>query len=57
MQGFSYAEDLADEEKAREFYEAFIAKYPNDDFVDDAQILLQTLGKTDEEIFQQLEKK
>lgn len=57
MQGFTYAEDLGDEEKAREFYEAFIAKYPNDDFVDDAQILLETLGKTDEEIFQQLEKK
>ncbi|WP_020537596.1 tetratricopeptide repeat protein [Lewinella cohaerens] len=55
MQGFTYAEDLGDEEKARELYEAFIAKYPNDDFVDDAQILLETLGKTDEEIFQQLE--
>ncbi|WP_367389885.1 tol-pal system YbgF family protein [Lewinella sp. LCG006] len=57
MQGFTYAEDLGDEEKAREFYEAFIAKYPNDDFVDDAQILLETLGKSDEEIFQQLENK
>jgi TolA-binding protein len=55
MQGFTYAEDLGDEEKARELYEAFIAKYPNDDFVDDAQILLETLGKSDEEIFQQLE--
>lgn len=55
MQAFTYAEDLNDEEKARELYEAFIAKYPEDDFVDDAQILLETLGKSDEEIFQQLE--
>lgn len=55
MQAFTYAEDLGNEEKAREIYEAFIAKYPQDDFVDDAQILLETLGKSDEEIFQQLE--
>lgn len=55
MQAFTYAEDLGDAEKARELYEAFIAKYPEDDFVDDAQILLETLGKSDEEIFQQLE--
>lgn len=57
MQAFTYAEDLNDEAKARELYEAFIAKYPEDDFVDDAQMLLETLGKSDEEIFQQLEGK
>ncbi|MEL7222353.1 MAG: tetratricopeptide repeat protein, partial [Bacteroidota bacterium] len=57
MQAFTYAEDLKNEEEARKLYEAFIEKYPEDDFVDDAQILLSTLGKTDEEIFQALEKK
>ena len=55
MQAFTYAEDLNDEEQARILYERFIEKYPNDDFVDDAQILLETLGTSDEEIFQQLE--
>ena len=56
MQAFTYAEDLNNEEEARRLYEAFIEKYPEDDFVDDAQILLSTLGKTDDEIFQALEK-
>lgn len=55
MQAFTYAEDLNDEVQARALYERFIEKYPDDDFVDDAQILLESLGKTDEEIFQQLE--
>ena len=54
MQAFTYGEDLNDEAKAKELYEAFIAKYPNDDFVDDAQILIETMGKTDEEIFESL---
>lgn len=56
MQAFTYGEDLNDEAKAKELYEAFIAKYPDDDFVDDAQILIQTMGKTDEEIFESLGK-
>lgn len=55
MQAFTYAEDLQNEEQARLLYERFIEKYPEDDFVDDAQILLQSLGKSDEEIFQQFE--
>lgn len=55
MQAFTYAEDLKDEEQARALYERFLEKYPEDDFVDDAQILLDNLGKSDEEIFQQLD--
>lgn len=54
MQAFTYGEDLGNEVKAKELYEAFIAKYPNDDFVDDAQILIETMGKTDEEILESL---
>ena len=56
MQAFTYGEDLNDDAKAKELYEAFIAKYPDDDFVDDAQILIETMGKTDEEIFESLGK-
>jgi TolA-binding protein len=46
MQAFTYAEDLQNEEQARIIYERFIEKYPEDDFVDDAQILLENLGTT-----------
>lgn len=55
MQAFTWAEDLQDIEQARLHYQAFIDKYPNDDFVDDAQILLDNLGKSDEEIFNSLQ--
>ncbi len=53
LQGFTYDNDLKDLEKARALYTAFIEKYPNDDFADDTQFLLDNLGKDDEEIIQQ----
>lgn len=56
MQAFTYGEDLKQIDKAKALYEAFIQKYPEDDFVDDATVLLSTMGKSDEEIFQQLGK-
>ncbi|MCB0638773.1 MAG: tetratricopeptide repeat protein [Lewinella sp.] len=55
MQAFIYAENLGQPEQAKTLYEKFIAKYPNDDFADDAQALLDNLGKSDEEILQGLE--
>jgi TolA-binding protein len=36
-------------------YEAFLKKYPNDDFADDAQFLLKNLGKSPEEIIKGFE--
>lgn len=53
LQGFTYDNDIKDMEKAKEIYTAFIEKYPNDDFADDTQFLLDNLGKDDEEIIQQ----
>lgn len=50
LKGFTLDNDLGRLEEAREVYEAFLAKYPQDDFADDAQFLLDNLGKTDEEI-------
>ena len=35
----------------------FCKQYPNDDFADDAQVLLDNLGKKDEEIIDNLTKK
>ncbi|MEM1216071.1 MAG: hypothetical protein AAGJ82_10320, partial [Bacteroidota bacterium] len=57
MQAFIQTEDLKNEDEARRLYELFLEKYPEDDFVDDAQMMLDNLGKTDEEIFQALEEK
>lgn len=57
MQAFTYDEDLNDDEKARRYYQTFLERYPNDDFADDAALLIENLGKTEEEIIKQLEQK
>ena len=55
MRAFTLEEDLKRTEDARALYQLFLQKYPQDDFADDAQILLDNLGKTEEEILQQFE--
>jgi tetratricopeptide (TPR) repeat protein len=57
MQAFTYDEDLNDDEAARRHYQAFLERYPNDDFADDAALLIENLGKTEAEIIKQLEQK
>lgn len=57
MLGFTYDEDLGDLEKARTTYNDFLQKYPTHSFADDTQMLLENLGKSDEEILKELEKK
>jgi len=57
LMAFTLDNDLQRHEEAKELYETFLAKYPNDDFADDTQFLLQNLGKTDEEIIQSFEDK
>jgi TolA-binding protein len=57
MQAFTYDDNLKQIDKAREAYERFLKQYPNDDFADDAQVLLDNLGKKDEEIIDNLTKK
>lgn len=57
LKAFTYDNNLNDVENARENYEAFLAKYPEDDFADDTKFLLENLGKTDEEILEALTKK
>jgi len=54
---FIYDNDLGEMEKAKETYEVFIQKYPNSEFADDAQFLLQNIGKDDAEILESLLKK
>ncbi len=50
MRAFTLDSDLKQLDEARSLYEQFIAEYPEDDFADDAQVLLDNLGKDDEEI-------
>ncbi|MCB9288332.1 MAG: tetratricopeptide repeat protein [Lewinellaceae bacterium] len=57
MQAFTLDSDLRQLDKAKALYEKFIADYPEDDFVDDAQILLENLGKDDEEIIRSFTEK
>ncbi len=55
MHAFTLDNDLKRYDEAKVLYEAFLKKYPNDDFADDAQFLLKNLGKSEEEIFKALE--
>lgn len=51
---FIYDNDLGEMEKAKETYEVFIKKHPNSEFADDAEFLLQNIGKDDAEILEAL---
>ncbi|MCF8306417.1 MAG: outer membrane protein assembly factor BamD [Ignavibacteriales bacterium] len=52
MAGFIYANELNDLNRAKDNYELFLLKYPQSDLADDAEMELQNLGKTPEEILQ-----
>ncbi len=54
MQAFTYDDDLNEYGRARALYEQFLERYPEDDFADDAQVLLDNLGKNEQEIIEQL---
>lgn len=57
MLAFTYDDELGNIDKAREYYMEFLEKYPSDPFADDAQVQLQNLGKSDEEVMNALQKK
>jgi TolA-binding protein len=57
LKGFIYDNMLQDLEKAKNAYIDFIKKYPTHAFADDAQVLLQNLGKSPEELIKQFEEK
>ena len=57
MKAFTLDNDLQKLDEAKLAYEAFLQKYPNDDFADDAQFLLKNLGKSPEEIIKGFEGK
>lgn len=57
LRAFTLDNDLKKPEEARPIYEAFLQKYPNDDFADDTKFLLENLGKSDDEIIESFNKK
>ncbi|MEP7266824.1 MAG: tetratricopeptide repeat protein [Saprospiraceae bacterium] len=57
LKAFTYDNELHDIENARLYYEEFGKRYPTHDFADDAKVLLQNLGKSDQEFLQSIQKK
>lgn len=56
LQGFIYDNDLGDYVNARKSYESFLLQFPNDEFADDAKVLLQNLGKSPEDLLKSFQK-
>jgi outer membrane protein assembly factor BamD (BamD/ComL family) len=57
LKAFVYEDQLQDYENARINYELFLSKYPDSEFADDAEVSLQNLGKSPEELIRQFEQK
>jgi len=54
---YIYENMLRNLDKAQELYILFIEKYPHHDFANDAQMALNNLGKTPEQMVKEFEKK
>jgi outer membrane protein assembly factor BamD (BamD/ComL family) len=57
MKGYTYDNDLEMKDSAVVFYNAFLRSYPRSEFADDAQFLLENIGKTNAEIIEEFERK
>ncbi len=57
LQGYVYENNLGNLQKAKEIYQEFLDKYPNDEFADDAQVSIQNLGKSPEQLIKEFEEK
>ncbi len=57
LKGFILEDDLQNETAARNVYEEFLKKYPDNELAKDVQFLLDNLGKSNEEILQEIQTK
>jgi outer membrane protein assembly factor BamD (BamD/ComL family) len=57
LKAYVYENNLGQLNKARYYYQEFIDKYPDNDFADDAEISIQNLGKSPEELIKEFEEK
>lgn len=56
MKAFTYENVMGDVVKANEFYNKFLAKYPDHELADDATSAIKYLGKSPEEMVREFEK-
>jgi TolA-binding protein len=57
LQGYLLDNYMNDDAKAKGIYEQFLAKYSSGSYVADAKAAISNLGKTDEELIKEFEKK
>ena len=57
LKAFTVDDNMGKKEEAKVIYEAFLEKYPNDDFAESAKFMLENLYKSDAEIIQGFEEK
>jgi len=57
LKGYVYENEIGDLNTAKAIYKDFIAKYPDDEFADDAAVSIQNLGKSPEELIKEFEEK
>jgi outer membrane protein assembly factor BamD (BamD/ComL family) len=57
LKGYVYENEIGDLNAAKKIYEDFIAKYPDDEFSDDAAVSIKNLGKSPEELIKEFEEK
>jgi tetratricopeptide (TPR) repeat protein len=56
LRAYVYDDKLKDYNNARKYYDTYLEKYPNGDFAPDAKMLRDNLGKSTEEVFEEIEK-
>ncbi len=54
LKAFTFENSLNDADKARQTYQEFINKYPKSQLIEDAKLSLQNVGKSSEEIIEDL---
>jgi outer membrane protein assembly factor BamD (BamD/ComL family) len=57
LQGYIYENSMKDMNRAKTIYTKFIAQYPNSELAEDAKYAIENLGKTPEQIFEEMDKK
>ena len=55
LKGFTLDNDLKQHEQAKEIYESFLEKHPDNEFADDTKFLISNIGKSDDEIIKSFE--
>ncbi|MEP7321451.1 MAG: tetratricopeptide repeat protein [Saprospiraceae bacterium] len=55
LKAFTFDNELHDLENARFYYQEFIKRYPTHDFANDAKVLMENLGKSDQEFLKSIQ--